>query len=61
MLAYMLDTVLIAVLQRDNLVGTLAGVFNLLPGLHFFLLQQGNTVSQQVGVVLNPTTVHKHE
>ena len=51
---FLLNTLLIAAFEHTDFVGTLASILDLLPGLHFFLLEKGNTVSQQLGVTLNP-------
>jgi hypothetical protein len=52
-ITYLLNTVLIALLQRQDLVCALLCVIDLLPGLLLFLLEKGDTVSQQLGVPLD--------
>ena len=56
-LFFLAHALLVAVLERDDLVGALAGVLDLLPGLLLFLAQQGNTVCQQVSIVFDPTPI----
>ena len=50
---YLLDAVLIAFLESQDLVGSLLGVVNLLPSLLFFLLEEGNTIGQQLRIPLD--------
>jgi len=52
----LLDAILVAVLQRNDLVGALAGGLNFSPGLVFLLPKQRYSVSEQLGVPLNTIT-----
>ena len=50
---YLLDAVLIAFLESQDLIGSLLGVVDLLPCLLLFLLEEGNTIGQQLRVPLD--------
>ena len=52
---YLLDAVLIAFLERKDLISALLRVIDLLPSLLLFLLEQGDAVRQQLGVSLDTT------
>ena len=52
----LLDAVLVALLQREDLVRSLLSVIDLFPCLLLFLLQQGDTIGQQLGISLNTIT-----
>lgn len=45
MVAYLLDSLLVATLELHNLTGALARVFDLFPRLHLLLLEQRDSVS----------------
>jgi hypothetical protein len=47
-------SLVVDVLKPLDLCGPLPGLFDLLPGLHFFLLQKCNTVCEQLSVSLGP-------
>lgn len=44
MTSYLLNFLLLAFFDVGDLIGTLLGLLNLFPGLHFLLLEQGNAV-----------------
>lgn len=48
-----MDAFFVAFLESKDLVGAFLGVVDLLPCFHLFLLEQRDTVSQQLGVSLN--------
>ena len=50
---YLLDAVLVAFLESQDLIGSLLGVVDLLPCLLLFLLEEGNTIGQQLRVPLD--------
>ena len=54
-MTYLLDAIFVAFLEREDLISTLLGVIDLLPCLLLFLLEQGNTIGQQLGVSLDAT------
>lgn len=48
-----MNALFVPLLQSENLVGALLSVIDLLPGLHLFLLEQGDTVCEQLRVSLD--------
>ena len=54
-MTYLLDAIFVAFLEREDLIGTLLGIIDLLPCLLLFLLEQGDTIGQQLGVSLDAT------
>ena len=50
---YLLDPVLVSLLERHDFIGALLRVLNLLPRLHLLLLEQGDTIGQQLCVSLD--------
>ena len=53
LITYLLDAVLIALLQRQDLIRALLCVIDLLPSLLLLLLEKGDTVGKQLGVPLD--------
>lgn len=51
--AYLLNFLFISLFKRENFVRALFGVINFLPCLHFFLLEQGDSVREELSVSLN--------
>ena len=49
---YLLNFILIAPFAGGDIVGALLGILNLLPGLHFLLLKEGDTVGKKLGIVV---------
>jgi hypothetical protein len=49
-----LNSLFVLLLESHDFGGLLLGFLNLLPGLHLFLLEQGNTVSEKLGITLDP-------
>ena len=47
---YLLDLLLVSLLQAGDVVCPLLGFLDLLPGLHLLLLQKGNTIGQQLSI-----------
>ena len=52
---------IISLLELHYLLGTLPRLLNLLPRLHLFLLEEGDTVGEKLGVPLHATDIYKHE
>ena len=52
-LAYLLDSVLIALLQCEDLTSSLFSVVDLFPRLHLFLLEEGDTICEELCISLN--------
>ena len=52
---YLLNTVLVALLQSQDLVCALLGIIDLLPCLLLLLLKQGDSIRQELGVPLDTT------
>ena len=50
---YLLDFLLVTFLERGDVGCTLLGFLDLLPRLHLLLLEQGNSVGEQLSVSLN--------
>ena len=50
---FLLNSILIALLQSKNFSSSLLCVINFLPGLHFLLLKKSNTIGKQLGVSLD--------
>ena len=50
---YLLHLLLIPFLQPSDVIRSLLSLLNLLPCLHFLLLQQSDTIGQQLGISLN--------
>ena len=52
---YLLDLLLISLLQSSNVIGSLLGLLDLLPSLHLLLLEQGDSIGQQLRITLDTT------
>ena len=50
---YLLDALFIALLEGEDLIGSLLRVVDFLPSLHLFLLQKRNTVGEELGITLD--------
>ena len=50
---YLLYTVLVALFECQNLIGTLLCIIDLLPCFLLFLLKKGDTVGQKLSISLN--------
>ena len=48
-----MDFVLVSLLESGDISGTLLGLLNLLPRLHLLLLEESNSVGQQLSISLN--------
>ena len=53
MATYLLNAVLVALLEREDLIGALLRIVDLLPRLLLLLLEQGDAVRQQLRVPLD--------
>lgn len=53
---FLLNSVIIPLLQAHDIRRFLLRLFNFLPCAHFLLLQEGNTVSQHIRILFNTTT-----
>ena len=51
--AYLLDSVLIALLQCENLTCSLFSVVDLFPCLHLFLFKEGDTICEELCISLD--------
>ena len=56
MIAYLLDSLFIALLKSQDLTSSLLGVVDLLPRLHLLLLQKGDTVGKELSISLDTST-----
>ena len=61
LLHLLLYALIVSLFELHNLLGTLPRLFNLLPRLHLFLLEEGDTISEKLGVPLHATDIYKHE
>ena len=52
-LAYLLNFILVSLFKRENLIRALLGIIDFLPSLVLFLLKQGDSICQKLGVTLN--------
>lgn len=52
-----MDALLVALLERQDFVGPFLSVVDLFPRLHLFLLEQRDTVREQLGVSLDAAGV----
>jgi len=43
----------VSLFQAGDVVGPFLGLLDFLPGFHFLLLQESNTIGQQLGVTIN--------
>jgi hypothetical protein len=43
----------VSLFQAGDVVGPFLGFLDFLPGFHFLLLQESNTIGQQLGVTIN--------
>lgn len=57
----LLYALIISLLELHYLLGTLPRLFNLLPRLHLFLLEEGDTISEKLGVPLHATDIYRNE
>jgi len=48
-----LNFFLVSLFQTGDIVGPLLGLLDFLPRFHFLLLQESNTIGQQLGVTIN--------
>ena len=53
LVTYLLNFLLISLLESRDVIGSLFGFLDFLPGFHFLLLQKSNTICQQLGVTIN--------
>jgi len=49
---YLLNLIFITPFADGDIVGALLGVLDLFPGLHFLLLEQGDTVGEKLSIVI---------
>ncbi len=54
---YLLDFVFVTLFAHGDVVGTLFGILNLLPSLHFLLLKQSDTIGEQLSIMIEPTNL----
>ena len=52
-LAYLLNSILVSLFKRKNFIRAFLGIINFLPSLVLFLLKQGDSICQKLGVTLN--------
>ena len=57
LLHLLLYALIVSLFELHNLLGTLPRLFNLLPRLHLFLLEEGDTISEKLGVPLHATDI----
>ena len=50
---YLLNFLLVPLLEIRNIIGPLLGLLYLLPRLHLLLLEQGDSVGEELGVPLD--------
>ena len=50
---YLLNLLFVPFLKTSDVARTFLGLLNFLPCLHFLLLQQSDTIGQQLGISLN--------
>jgi hypothetical protein len=50
---YLLDLLFVSLFEVGDVVCSLLGLLDLLPGFHLLLLQQCNTVGKQLGIAVN--------
>ena len=55
--AYLLNTVFVSLLKREDLISALLGIVNLFPSLILLLLKQGDSICQKLSVTLNAITI----
>lgn len=56
-LAYLLNSILVSLFKRENLIRALLGIIDFLPSLVLFLLKQGDSICQKLGVTLNAINI----
>jgi hypothetical protein len=56
---YLLDFLFVTLFERRDIAGTLLGLLDLLPGLHLLLLEQSNSVGEQLGISLDTIAKEK--
>ena len=56
-LAYLLNSILISFFKRENFIRALLGIIDFLPSLVLFLLKQGDSICQKLGVTLNAINI----
>ena len=56
-----LNTLVVSLLESGDFLGSLFSFFDLLPGLHFLLLQEGDSVGKELGVSLDTGKTNKLE
>jgi hypothetical protein len=49
---YLLNLIFITPFADRDIVGALLGILDLLPGLHFLLLEEGNTVGEKLSIMI---------
>ena len=55
--AYLAKSVFVATLQTQDVCRFLLGLLDLLPRLHLFLLEQGDTVSEELGIAFQSSNI----
>ena len=58
--SYLLNSIFITLLECQNFTSPLLSVINLLPSLHLFLLQQGDSIGKKLGVPLDAEMESKY-
>ena len=61
LLHLLLYALIVALLELHNFLGTLPRLLDLLPRLHLFLLEEGDTVGEQLGVPLHAIEIYRHK
>lgn len=56
-LTYLLNSILVSLFKRENLIRALLGIIDFLPSLVLFLLKQGDSICQKLGVTLNAINI----
>ena len=52
---YLLNLIFITPFADGDIVGALLGILDLLPGLHFLLLEEGNSIGKKLRIVIEST------
>ena len=55
-----MDLIFVTLLEGGDIARTLFGLLDLLPRLHLFLLEEGNSVGEQLRVPLDTIVCQKH-
>ena len=56
-MSYLLNTILVSLLQSQDLICALFGIVDFLPCFLLFLLKKGDTVSEKLSIPLNAMTI----